>query len=566
MNRFFYSSRRYFFLKNSVLVSTYENFVFCPTGIRFFLRKIVMSPLFFKLFLFFTFLFLPGQNIVALAQGPEPTSANVETDNRDLNKEAAESITARIDSQFGIIVENMANVLFWEPVKAVPIPLIVIILLCGSVFFTIYHKWLNIRGFKHAIDITRGRYDNPNDPGEISHFQALTSALSATVGLGNIAGVAVAIQTGGPGAVVWMVLIGLFGMTAKFNECTLAMVYRKVRPDGTVDGGPMHYLEIGLQERGFPFAIAKCFGLVFAIFCIGGSFGGGNMFQANQATSAVRGMIGDRPGLDWFFGCLLAFLVGLVIIGGIKRIGQVTEKIIPLMCGIYVLAGIIILILHANQIPEAAVLIVRSCVSPEAAYGGFIGVLVQGIRRAVFSNEAGVGSAAIAHAAAKTDEPVREGMVAMLGPFIDTVVICTMTALVVIVSGAYNTPEAGQGVEMTRWAFSETLSWFPTVLNISVFLFAYSTMISWSYYGEKAWQYIFGTTKKAIIMYRILFLGFIVLGAVASLENVITFSDLMILSMAFPNIIGGVILAPRVKVLLQDYWRRYKANEFTVYE
>ena len=566
MNRFFYSSRRYFFLKNSVLVSTYENFVFCPTGIRFFLRKIVMSPLFFKLFLFFTFLFLTGQNIVALAQGPEPTSANVETDNRDLNKEAAESITARIDSQFGIIVENMANVLFWEPVKAVPIPLIVIILLCGSVFFTIYHKWLNIRGFKHAIDITRGRYDNPNDPGEISHFQALTSALSATVGLGNIAGVAVAIQTGGPGAVVWMVLIGLFGMTAKFNECTLAMVYRKVRPDGTVDGGPMHYLEIGLQERGFPFAVAKCFGLVFAIFCIGGSFGGGNMFQANQATSAVRGMIGDRPGIDWFFGCLLAFLVGLVIIGGIKRIGQVTEKIIPLMCGIYVLAGIIILILHANQIPEAAVLIVRSCVSPEAAYGGFIGVLVQGIRRAVFSNEAGVGSAAIAHAAAKTDEPVREGMVAMLGPFIDTVVICTMTALVVIVSGAYNTPEAGQGVEMTRWAFSETLSWFPTVLNISVFLFAYSTMISWSYYGEKAWQYIFGTTKKAIIMYRILFLGFIVLGAVASLENVITFSDLMILSMAFPNIIGGVILAPRVKVLLQDYWRRYKANEFTVYE
>ena len=524
-----------------------------------------MLPLFFKLLFFVTFLCLTGHNAVARAQSPAPRSSNIEIDNGDLNK-ATESITASIDSQFGIIVENMANVLFWEPVKAVPIPLIVIILLCGSIFFTIYHNWLNIRGFKHAIDITRGRYDNPDDPGEISHFQALTSALSATVGLGNIAGVAVAIQTGGPGAVVWMMLIGLLGMTAKFNECTLAMVYRKVRPDGTVDGGPMHYLEIGLQERGFPFPVAKCFGLVFAIFCIGGSFGGGNMFQANQATSAVRGMIGDIPGLDLFFGGLLAFLVGLVIIGGIKRIGQVTEKIIPLMCGIYVLAGIIILILHANQIPEAAVLIVRSCVSPEAAYGGFIGVLVQGIRRAVFSNEAGVGSAAIAHAAAKTDEPVREGMVAMLGPFIDTVVICTMTALVVIVSGAYNTPEAGKGVEMTRWAFSETLSWFPTVLNISVFLFAYSTMISWSYYGEKAWQYIFGTTKKAIIIYRILFLGFIVLGAVASLENVITFSDLMILSMAFPNIIGGVILAPRVKVLLQDYWRRYKANEFTVYE
>ena len=402
--------------------------------------------------------------------------------------------------------------------------------------------------------------------GKSHTFQALTSALSATVGLGNIAGVAVAIHTGGPGAVIWMILIGLLGMTAKFNECTLAMVYRKVRPDGTVDGGPMHYLEIGLQERGFPFPVAKAFGLIFALFCIGGSFGGGNMFQANQATSAVRGMLGDIAGINWVFGSVLAFLVGLVIIGGIKRIGQVTEKIIPLMCGIYVLAGLVILVIHIKQIPDAAVLIVRSCVSPEAAYGGFIGVLVQGIRRAVFSNEAGVGSAAIAHAAAKTDEPVREGLVAMLGPFIDTVVICTMTALVVIVSGAYNTPEAGQGVEMTRWAFSETLSWFPTILNISVFLFAYSTMISWSYYGEKAWQYIFGTTKQTVIVYRIIFLGFIILGAVASLDNVIEFSDLMILSMAFPNIIGGVILAPRVKALLKDYWRRYKNNEFVVYD
>ncbi len=482
---------------------------------------------------------------------------------------AEQSLADTIDAQFGVVVDAMARVLFWEPLPAIPIPLIVLILLCGSLFFTFYHGWLNIWGFKHAIDITRGRYDNPNDPGEISHFQALTSALSATVGLGNIAGVAVAIQTGGPGAVVWMMLIGLLGMTAKFNECTLAQVYRKVHPDGTVDGGPMHYLEIGLQQKGFPFLLAKMFGLVFAIFCIGGSFGGGNMFQSNQATSALRGMarnvVGDVAGLDWVFGSILAFLVGLVIIGGIKRIGQVTEKIIPLMCGIYVTAGLIILVMHAQQLPAAAALIMRSCISPEAAFGGFIGVLVQGIRRAVFSNEAGVGSAAIAHAAAKTDEPVREGMVAMLGPFIDTVVICTMTALVVIVSGAYNNPAAGEGVEMTRWAFADTISWFPVVLNISVFLFAYSTMISWSYYGEKAWQYIFGASRRAVIFYRMLFLSFIVLGAISSLENVISFSDLMILSMAFPNIIGGVILAPRVKALLTDYWTRYRNNEFTTY-
>ena len=326
-----------------------------------------------KLFVFFICLFLSGLSPIAFVQGNEDADTVTEQNAGVANEETkTQSLSESIDAQFGFIVENMAKVLFWVPVQAVPIPLIVLILFCGSLFFTIYHKWLNIRGFKHAIDITRGRYDNPNDPGEISHFQALTSALSATVGLGNIAGVAVAIHTGGPGAVIWMMLIGLLGMTAKFNECTLAMVYRKVRPDGTVDGGPMHYLEIGLQERGFPFPVAKAFGLVFALFCIGGSFGGGNMFQANQATSAVRGMLGDVAGINWVFGSVLAFLVGLVIIGGIKRIGQVTEKIIPLMCGIYVLAGLVILVIHIKQVPDAAVLIVRSCVSPEAAYGGFI--------------------------------------------------------------------------------------------------------------------------------------------------------------------------------------------------
>lgn len=501
-------------------------------------------------------------------EGTDPASAAASAE-EPLAAPAGQSLADAIDAEFGTVVSSMATVLFWEPVPAAPIPLIVLILLGGSVFFTVYFGFLNIRGFKHAIDITRGRYDNPDDPGEISHFQALTSALSATVGLGNIAGVAVAIQLGGPGAVVWMMLIGLFGMTAKFNECTLAQIYRKVHPDGTVDGGPMHYLEIGLQERGFPFLIAKLFGLVFALFCIGGSFGGGNMFQANQATAAVRSMLGSwlgtAPGIDWIIGGIVAFLVGLVIIGGIRRIGQVTEKIIPLMCGIYVLAGLVILAMQAEKIPAAAALILRSCVSPEAAFGGFVGVLVQGIKRAVFSNEAGVGSAAIAHAAAKTEEPVREGMVAMLGPFIDTVVICTMTALVVIVSGVYADPAAGEGVEMTRKAFADTFSWFPVILNISVFLFAYSTMISWSYYGEKAWQYLFGKSRAAVISYRVIFLGFIVLGAVSSLKNVIEFSDLMILSMAFPNIIGGVILAPKVKTMLNDYWTRYQNNEFATY-
>ena len=475
------------------------------------------------------------------------------------------SVSEMVNARFGVVVEHMALVLFWIPVPSMPIPLIVLILLLGSIFFTVYHGWLNVRGFKHAIDVTRGRFDNPEDPGEISHFQALTSALSATVGLGNIAGVAVAIKAGGPGAVIWMMIIGLFGMTAKFHECTLAQVYRKITPDGTVHGGPMYYLEIGLQERGLPRILAKGFAIVFAVFCIGGSFGGGNMFQANQATSAVQGLLGSFGGSNLIIGCILSFLVALVVIGGIRRIGQVTEKVIPLMCGVYVLAGGVILIMNWAQLPAAVSLIFRSCVTPEAAFGGFVGVLVQGIKRAVFSNEAGVGSAAIAHAAAKTDEPVREGVVAMLGPFIDTVVICTMTALVVIVSGAYADPSAGDGVEMTRWAFANTLNWFPVILNVSVFLFAYSTMISWSYYGEKAWQYIFGQSQTAVMSYRVLFLLFIVLGAVSTLQNVIEFSDLMILSMAFPNVIGGMILAPRVKALLQDYWTRYQNGEFRTY-
>ena len=478
---------------------------------------------------------------------------------------AAELSTAeKIDAQFGVVVGFMASILFVQPVEG--IPLIVLVLLFGSIFFTFYHRWLNIRGFRHAIDVTRGKYDNPDDPGEISHFQALTSALSATVGLGNIAGVAVAIGTGGPGAVVWMILIGILGMSAKFNECTLAQIYRKIDDDGTVHGGPMYYLEIGLAERGLPKFIAKAFGVIFAVFCVGGSFGGGNMFQANQATKALEGIFGDFGDHRWVLGAILSFLVALVIIGGIKRIGQVTEKIIPLMCLIYVVAGVVVLLSNASAIPGAFGLIFQEAFSPSAAFGGLVGVMVQGIKRAVFSNEAGIGSAAIAHAAAKTDEPVREGVVGMLGPFIDTVVICTMTALVVIVSGAYNTPGAGEGVEMTRWAFANTLSWFPLILGISVFLFAYSTMISWSYYGEKCWQYLFGHSSAAAMSYRVIFLGFIVLGSISSLGNVIDFSDLMILSMAFPNIIGGMILAPRVKSMLGDYWTRYQAGSFKEYK
>jgi len=490
----------------------------------------------------------------------------VKLDSNALSNKKGESVSEVINHQFGKVVGVIAPVLFWS-VPGLQMPLIVLILLLGSIFFTVYHGFLNFRGFRHAIDITRGKYDNPDDEGEISHFQALTSALSATVGLGNIAGVAVAVGTGGPGAVFWMMLLGFFGMSAKLHECTLAQLYRQIEPSGVVHGGPMYYLKIGLKEKGLG-GLGTILAGVFAVFCIFGSFGGGNMFQANQCFAAIKTQIPalESENASLIFGVVLAGLVGLVIIGGIKKIGQVTEKIIPLMCGIYLLAGMVVVIAHISEVPNAIALIIKGAFTPEAAYGGFVGVLVQGIKRAVFSNEAGVGSAAIAHSAAKTDEPAREGMVAMLGPFIDTVVICAMTGVILVVTGAYGAPDAGKGVEMTRWAFSQTMGWFPWVLAISIFLFAYSTMISWSYYGEKAWNYLFGRGKTSTLIYRIIFLIFVVIGTVSSLGHVIDFSDLMILSMAFPNIIGGVILAPKVKEKLQDYWTRYNNNEFKVYK
>ena len=504
----------------------------------------------------------------AFASEPELPSANGAAKERTFSEQ--------VDASFGAVVGAMASVLFFpvfevdkhvpgKAPEAVGFPFVVVVLLLGGIFFTFYHRFLNFRGFKHAIDVVRGKYDNPDDPGEVSHFQALTAALSATVGLGNIAGVAVAVGLGGPGAVVWMIIIGLFGMSAKFHECTLAQVYRYIEPDGTVHGGPMYYLHAGLKERGLP-SLGKVLSVVFAVLCIGGSFGGGNMFQANQSFRALADEFPTLQGHGLVFGVGLAVLVGLVIIGGIKRIGEVTEKLIPGMCGLYVLASLFVLATHASAVPAAFGTIFTEAFSMQAGLGGLLGVMVQGIKRAVFSNEAGVGSAAIAHSAAKTDQPIREGMVALLEPFIDTVVICTMTGLVVVVTGAYANPAAGQGVEMTRWAFADTLSWFPTVLALCVFAFAYSTLISWSYYGEKAWGYLFGRNRTSILVYKAIFLVFVVVGCISSLDNVIAFSDMMILSMAVPNIIGGVLLAPKVKTILDEYWGKVQRGEFKVYK
>jgi len=462
--------------------------------------------------------------------------------------------------------------------KTIQVPFIVLVLMLGAIFFTFWYRWINIRGFKHSIDVIRGKHDKPEDTGEISHFRALTSALSATVGLGNIAGVAVAIQLGGPGAVFWMLIAAVFGMTAKFSSCTLSQMYRKINADGTVSGGPMYYLDIGLSESGYKGlkVLGKVLAVMYALMIMGGAIGGGNMFQANQTAEAFASTfeISDTGTWNWVIGITLAIGVGVVIIGGIKRIGAATSKIVPFMCGIYVLASIFIILTHISQIPETIRLIFTMAFTKNAYYGGFFGVLIMGVRRAAFSNEAGLGSAAIAHAAAKTEEPVREGIVGMIGPFIDTIIVCFMTAMVVIITGTWNDPSISQsaGVALTTEAFGSVISWFPYILTLCIGLFAYSTMISWCYYGERGWIYLLdhvgeeGYGLKTVVLFRIIFVVFIVVGAVSKLSDVLDFSDAMIFSMAFPNIVGSIFLAPKVLKKVRDYWERYQSGEMNPVE
>ena len=490
-----------------------------------------------------------------------------------------------VDDFFGkVFVEPMGAVLFYTvyatevtlnngETKQVEVPLVVVWLLGGAIFFTLRMKFINIRGFWHAIRLTKGDFDDPDDTGEVSHFQALASALSATVGLGNIAGVAIAIGTGGPGATFWMIVIGLLGMSSKFAECSLGQLYRKVMPDGTVSGGPMRYLKDGLAELHLAPLGAFLAGL-FAILCIGGSFGGGNLFQVSQSLGALRAdpsmwVLNDYP---WIYGLVMVVLVGLVIVGGIKSIGAVAGRIVPFMCAAYVLAAVYILLANAAHIPSAFGKIFSGAFSAEAVYGGFLGVLVTGIKRAVFSNEAGAGSAAIAHSAARTSEPISEGIVALLEPFIDTVVICTMTALVIVITGVYapngqyaDLIAAEKGAALTAHAFSEGgFAWFKWILFLAVALFAYSTMISWSYYGERCFTTLFGLRTSMI--YKVIFLIFTFLGSVVSAANIKDFSDMLILGMAFPNILGVVLLSGKVRRELDRYWAKYRSGELERHE
>lgn len=477
----------------------------------------------------------------------------------------AYEISQGIDDFFGQMNGLLASVLFYDVMPGEGnIPFIVGWLVVGAVYLTFRFGFVNLRMMGHAFDILRGKYHNPSAKGEVTPFQALSTALSATVGLGNIAGVAIAISIGGPGATFWMIVAGFFGMTSKFTEVTLAQTYREFRPDGRIMGGAMEYLSKGFAEKGMA-GVGKSLAVLFALLCVIASFGGGNAFQVSQALGAVQNELSFFKEYPWVFGVFMAGAVGLVIIGGIRRIAYAAEAIVPLMVFIYLSTCLWIILSHAAAIPDALVLIVTEAFAPTAVAGGMIGVLVQGFKRAAFSSEAGIGSAAIAHSAASVKYPVRQGFVALYEPFIDTVIICTMTALVIILTGVWNAPEhqalveASKGAALTAVAFGSVISWFPVVLSVSVVLFAYSTMISWSYYGERCWTYVVG--ERFSMVYRIIFLMFVVLASLISAGNILDFSDLMLLSMAFPNFLALYLLQGKVAEQLKEYSARLKNGE-----
>ena len=487
-------------------------------------------------------------------------------------------IDDKINDWFKPIADAWVNIVLY-PINfsdEISIPIVLILLVLGAIFFTLRFSFVNITHFSTAIKTVRGKYDNIEnekyesdktkkikEEGEVSHFQALATAVSGTVGLGNIAGVALAIAIGGPGATFWMIVCGLIGMSTKFVECTLGVKYRDVGLDGTVYGGPMYYLSKGLKEGGYE-KLGKGLAILFAFLCVGASFGGGNAAQSNQAALQIASILGmDGGNAGTIIGFILAIIVGIVIIGGIKRIASVTEKIVPFMALIYVLACLFIIFSNFNYIDNAFSLIFEGAFSLQAGFGGLLGVLIVGFQRAAFSNEAGAGSAAIAHSAVKTKYPASEGVVALLEPFIDTVVICTMTALVIIMYNSSGIFEYGQdviingekieGAVLTSMAFADAIPWFPLVLTIAIILFAISTMISWSYYGLQAWMFLFGKSKISDLIYKIMFLLFIVIGAAANMDAVWGFSDAMILALIFPNMIGLFFLFPKVKQELNNY-------------
>ncbi len=487
----------------------------------------------------------------------------------------ANGVDAAIQDTLGPVADFMSGIVFY----AIPlggetaVPLVVIWLIGGAVFFTFRNQFINLRGFKHSVDITRGEYDDPDDPGETTHFQALMTALSATVGLGNIAGVAVAISTGGPGATLWMIIAAFFGMSTKFVECSLAVKYRNEYEDGHVSGGPMFYIDrLSDKFTWMPSGLAKFLAVFFALATIGGGLGAANMFQVNQAYAQFLeldfiGAEGFWANNAWVFGLIMAIAIGIVIIGGIRSIARVTERLVPIMAGIFLLGAAVVILVNISELPQALGLIVSDAFTGQAVAGGFLGAFVIGIQRSAFSNEAGLGSAAIAHSSARTDLWIREGFVAQLGPFIDTVIICTATALTIVITGVY---EGGggdvEGVTLTSEAFAQRIPWFPNVLAIAVIMFAFSTMISWSYYGVKASNYLFGESTLVVRTFQVLFCIFVVLGAALQLESVVPLMDALIFLMPITNVLALFLYSTEIREDLREYWNAYQSGEMKTYK
>ena len=477
------------------------------------------------------------------------------------------NIDQAINESFKPYAKMLSEIVFVSvSVNGTDVPIIVAMLVGCGLFYTLYLGFINLRGFRHAVKIVKGDYEDPNDPGEVTHFQALTTAVSGTVGVGNIAHVPILISIAGPGAVFWMIVAGFLGMSSKFAECTLGVKYRNESPDGTVFGGPMFYLEKGLAALKLP-RLGKGLAYYYAVCILIGSLGIGCMFQSNQAYTQFANVTGAEASFfadkGWLVGLVLAILTATVIVGGIKSIAKVTSKLVPFMAGLYLITAFIVLGVYAEKIPYAFSAIISGAFSPEGVAGGMIYALIQGFRRAAFSNEAGIGSSSIAHAAVKTKEPVTEGYVAMLEPFIDTVVICTITALVIMVT-VYDPAAIGaqgiSGVELTSSAFASVIPWFPYILTVVIILFAFSTMVSWSYYGLSGWVYIFGDKHSTKLTYNMIFCVFVLLGCTVQLDAVLDFSDSMVFAMALANIIGIVIMAPMVKKEVAAYWERRSAG------
>jgi len=481
-----------------------------------------------------------------------------------------------IDVMVEKIMTPINNVLYNGVFYSVPffgaqLKLIIAWLIIGALFCTFYFRFINLRGFAQAIRLVRGDYSNPDsdEAGEVSHFQALATALSGTVGVGNIGAIPILIMIGGPGALFWMMVAGFIGMSSKFCECTLGVMYRNNNPDGTVSGGPMYAMVKGFAELGRP-KLGKFLSYFFAISIVIGCLGAGNMFQSNQAVMQFVNITGGADSYfatrGWIFGAGMAVIVGLVILGGIKGIAKVTEKLVPFMALFYLTGALVVLAANAGRIPEAIISIFANAFTPEGVSGGFIGIMIIGFQRAVFSNEAGIGTAAIAHSAVKTDEPITEGLVSLLEPFIDTIVICTITGLVILTT-VYGDPSIKglTGVSLTSEAMSRTIPWVPIPLAVAVLLFAFSTIVSWSYYGLKGWTFLFGESNLSANTYKAIYCFFIIVGCSIPLTSVMDFSDAMVFLMTIPNILCIYFLAPVVKKELDSYWARIKSGEIKNY-